>query len=128
MLSVDPRSSGEHGSESSADPPTATKSRTPDQHDDHGVPALDRYSPVVLVVDVVHLLQNQGVMVSEAVDKLHEAVEASAELLRRIGVVPDRSVISRPAMRTAELVAAAVLLRAAGIEPGAVRAWPRRSV
>jgi hypothetical protein len=79
------------------------------------------------VADVVNLLKGQGLAVSEAVDRLHEAVAASAELLRWVGVVPDRSVITRPREQMAEVVAAAVLMRAGGIEPSAVKAWPRRS-
>jgi hypothetical protein len=94
---------------------------------DHGDPSQGRYSPVVLVMDVVRLLHGQGVAVSEAVDRLHEAVEASTDLLRCVGVVPDTGVITRSREHTAELVAAAVLMRAAGIEPNTVKTWPRRS-
>jgi hypothetical protein len=82
---------------------------------------------MVLVVDVIRLLRGRGVVVSEAPEDLHGAVEASADLLRRLGVESDERLLARPRRFTPELVAAAVLMRAAGIEPNAVSVWPRRS-
>src|SRR5258705_193585 len=89
--SVDPSSSNEPKPDAhEAQRPTRRRSG------DHGDPSPGRYSPVVLVMDVVRLLHGQGVAVSEAVDRLHEAAEASADLLRCVGVVPDKGVITRP--------------------------------
>jgi hypothetical protein len=88
---------------------------------------MPRYSPVVLVLDVVHVLQGQGVTVSEVHENLHQAIEASTDLLHLLGVEPDKRLLTRPREHTPELVAAAVLMRAAGIEPNAVKAWPGRS-
>jgi hypothetical protein len=82
---------------------------------------------VVLVVDIVRLLRGRGVATSEAVDQLHEAVEASTDLLRRLGVEPVKTPLTKPIEHTPEIHAAAVLLRAAGIEPSAVSSWPARS-
>ena len=96
----------------------ATVSATPEP--------LPRYSPVVLVLDVVHMLQGQGVAVSEAHENLHQAIEASTDLLRCLGVEPDKRLLIRLREITPELVAAAVLIRAAGIEPNAVKIWPGR--
>jgi hypothetical protein len=81
----------------------------------------------VLTVEVVQLLHSQGVAVSEAIDNVHQAVEASAELLRAIGIIPDKRALARPSDHTSELIAAAVLMRAAGIEPSMVKIWPRRT-
>jgi hypothetical protein len=85
-----------------------------------------RYSPIVFVVDVVQLLRGRGVAVSEAPEDLHGAVEASADLLRLLGVEPDKGLFGRPRRLSPEVVAAAYLMRAAGIEPNAISAWPGR--
>lgn len=81
---------------------------------------------MILVVDVVQLLRGRGVATSEAVDQLHETVEASTDLLQRLGVGPDKTSLTKPIEHTPEIHAAAVLLRAAGIEPSAVSSWPAR--
>ena len=86
-----------------------------------------RYSPVVLLVDVVHLLHGQGLAVSQAHENIHQAIEACTDVLRWIGVEPDRRLTTRPQEQTAEMAAAAVLMRAVGIEPNAVKVWPWRS-
>ena len=88
---------------------------------------MPRYSPVVLVLDVVNLLQGQGVAVSEAYENLHRAIEAGTDLLRWLGIEPDKRLLTRPHEATPELVAAAVLMRAAGIEPNAIKIWPGRA-
>jgi hypothetical protein len=82
---------------------------------------------VVLVVDVVRLLRDRGVAVSGALEHLHEAVDASTELLRRLGVEPDRRLLAKPVQHAPVIHAAAVLMRAAGIEPSTVAVWPARS-
>lgn len=64
---------------------------------------------------------------SEAHENLHEAIEAGTDLLRWLGIEPDKRLLTRPREHTPELVAAAVLMRAAGIEPNAVKVWPGRS-
>jgi hypothetical protein len=81
---------------------------------------------VVLLADIVHLLQGQGVAVSETHEHLRETLAASADLLRWLGVEPDRRMLAKPRRHTPELVAATVLLRAAGIEPNAIKVWPKR--
>jgi hypothetical protein len=94
----------------------------------NGLPeSLPRYSPVVLVLDVVHLLGGQGVAVSEAHENLHEAIEASSDLLRWLGIEADKRLLIKPREAAPELVAAAVLMRAAGIEPNAIKIWPGRT-
>lgn len=70
-----------------------------------------RYSPVILVVDVVRLLRDRGVGASGAVDQLHEAIDASTELLQRLGVEPDKRLLTKPVEHTPEIHAAAVLMR-----------------
>lgn len=124
---VDPSSLSEPAADAAVFQRPTRRPRTARRAHDYGVPAPGRYSPVVLVMDVVRLLRHQDVPVSEAVDELHEAIEACTDLLRFIGVVPDRRVVTRPREHTAELAAAAVLMRAAGIEPNAVKTWPGRS-
>jgi hypothetical protein len=107
------------------DPPLPPKTQAAKSH--HGVDVQPRYSPVVLVVDVVRLLRDRGVSASGAIDQLHEAVEASTDLLQRLGVEPDKRVLTKPIEHTPEIHAAAVLMRAAGIEPSTVFVWPARS-
>ena len=86
-----------------------------------------QYSPIILVVDVIRLLRGRGVAVSEAPEDLHGAVQAGADLLRRLGVESDARLLTKPHGHTPELIAAAVLMRAAGIEPNAVSVWPGTS-
>lgn len=107
------------------DPPSPPKTRVSNNR--QGGDQQPGYSPVILVVDVVRLLRGRGVAASSAVDQLHEAVEASTDLLLRLGVDPDKRLITKLAEHSPEIHAAAVLLRAAGIEPSAVVSWPARS-
>ena len=85
-----------------------------------------RYSPAVLMVHIVNLLRSQGLTVSETYQHGSEAMQASADLLRWLGVQPDPSAIRPPVDHGPVVVAASVLLRAAGIEPNAILAWPGR--
>jgi hypothetical protein len=82
---------------------------------------------VILVVDVIRLLGGHGVVVSEAPEDLHGAIDAGSELLRRLGVESDRWLLAKPIEHRPEIRAAAVLMRAAGIEPNAIKVWPGRS-
>lgn len=107
------------------DPPRPPRPRVSKSH--KGLDQRPRYSPVVLVVDVVRLLRDRGVTVSGAFDELHEAVEASTDLLQRVGVEPDKRLSTKAIEHTPEIHAAAVLMRAAGIEPSTVAVWPVRS-
>lgn len=86
--------------------------------------ALQRYSPVVLLVDLGLHLRARGLAVSETYEHIAEAIQASEMLLRSLGVEPDRSIARRPVDGTPVLAAAASLLRAVGIEPDDVRVWP----
>lgn len=106
------------------DPASPPKTRATKSH--QGVDVRPRYSPVILVVDVVRLLRDRGVGASRAVDQLHETIEASTQLLQRLGVEPDKRISSTPVEHTPETHAAAVLMRAAGIEPSTVAVWPGR--
>jgi uncharacterized membrane-anchored protein len=91
-------------------------------------PSLPSYSPVVLTVNVVHLLRGQGLPVSETYEHGDRAVQAAADLLQWLGVQPDMIVGTRPPVAHGPVIAAAaVLLRAAGIEPNAVLVWPGRN-
>jgi len=91
-------------------------------------PAPPSYSPVVLMVNVVELLRGQGLAVSETYEKCHQAVQAAADLLRWLGVEPDMGVTTTPSGDHGPvIIAAAFLMRAAGTEPSAVLAWPRRT-
>ncbi|HEX5996418.1 MAG TPA: hypothetical protein VFY84_14855 [Jiangellales bacterium] len=47
-------------------------------------------------MDVVRLLRGRGVAASGAVDQLYEAVEASTDLLQRLGVEPDKGMFTKP--------------------------------
>jgi hypothetical protein len=84
-----------------------------------------RYSPIVLVVDVVRVLRGRGVAVSELYEHAGPARRASADLLRWLGVQPDDSQKVPPSEPSAVLLAAATLIHAAGIDPDAVVAWPK---
>ena len=122
--SVDPTPARQSGT--STDPVQPQGRRLPPATGNGDLPR-GRYSPAMLTLNVVHLLRGQGVPVSGALEHLHQASESSAELLQWLGVEPDKGLITKPREDTVELVAAAVLLRAAGIEPNAVTSWPRRS-
>lgn len=75
-------------------PPSLPKARVSKNR--QGVDHRPRYSPVILVVDVVRLLRGRGVAASGAVDQLYEAVEASTDLLQRLGVEPDKGMFTKP--------------------------------
>lgn len=85
-----------------------------------------RHSPVVLVIDVVRMLRGRGLGIIESLAYSGEAVSASAELLRRIGIEPDHFAPRHPEADGPALAAAATLMRAAGIEPNYVVVWPGR--
>jgi hypothetical protein len=125
--SVDPASARESDTNSDSVQPSKGRARPSKKNEGYGDPPQGRYSPVTLTVNVVHLLHGQGVPVSGALENLHQAMATSAELLQWLGVVPDKRLITRPREDTAELVAATVLMRAAGIEPNSITVWPRRS-
>jgi hypothetical protein len=124
--SVDPTPAHEAEVRPSAAPRPAGRPR-PRRTASAAAEPLPRYSPVVLILDVVHLLQGQGVAVSKAHENLHRAIDASTELLHWLGVEADKRLLTRPRETTPELVAAAVLMRAAGIEPNAIKVWPGRT-
>lgn len=97
--------------------------KTSAEHCD-SVASLPRHSPVVLVIDVVRLLRGRGLAIVESTAYSGEALRASADLLRSMGVVPDDFVPRHVAKGGPELSAAATLMRAAGIEPNDVAVWP----
>ena len=103
---------------------TTIRSRRPTNKINEACQPRRRYSAVVLVVDVVHLLHGQGVPVSESLEHLDRAVKACSDLLQSLGVEPDDRLPTTPREPTAEMVGAALLLRAAGIEPNAIKVWP----
>jgi hypothetical protein len=83
-----------------------------------------RHSPVVLVVDVVRMLRGCGLGIVESTAYGGEALRASADLLRCIGVMPDHFAPRHVEADGPVLIAAATLMRAAGIEPNDVVVWP----
>jgi hypothetical protein len=92
------------------------------------VRAAPRYSPVVLTINVAHLLQGQGLVLAGTFDDASKCIRAATDLLIGLGVEPDLTLPTTPPDTSSPaLAAAAVLLRAAGIEPAAVLRWPRRT-
>ena len=83
-----------------------------------------RHSAAVLLIDVVRLLHRRGLPVIEAHAYSSDALRAVAELLRCIGIEADPAATRPPTAHGPVLGAAARLLRAAGIEPNTVPAWP----
>lgn len=83
-----------------------------------------RHSPVVLVIDVVRMLRGRGLGIAESTAYSSEALRASANLLRSIGVVPDHFAPRSVQANGPVLGAAATLMRAAGIEPNDIAVWP----
>ncbi len=85
-----------------------------------------RHSPVALVIDVVRLRRGHGLTVSETYEHAGQAVRASADLLRWLGVEPDHNLPKPSVEHSPVVVPAETLTRAAGIDPDAVVSWPRR--
>jgi hypothetical protein len=70
------------------------------------------------------MLRGRGLGIVESTAYSGEALRASANLLRSIGVVPDHFAPRPVQANGPALDAAATLMRAAGIEPNDVVAWP----
>ncbi len=109
-----------------ASSPTPTPSVDPESPLADVADPIVRYSPVALVIDVVRLLRGRGLAVADTYDHLGDLVHTSADLLRRLGVTPQDGLLPPPPVPGPALIAAATLMRAAGIEPDAVLIWPRQ--
>jgi hypothetical protein len=83
-----------------------------------------RHSPAVLLIDVARMLRGRGLAVADSLAYSSDALSASAQLLRCMGIQPDHSVTRRTQPGGPVLMAAATLMRAAGIEPSTVVVWP----
>ena len=78
----------------------------------------------MLLIDVVRLLRRRGLPVVEAHAYSSDALRATAELLRCIGIEADPAATRPLTAHGPVLGAAARLLRADDIEPNTVLAWP----